>query len=92
MAVFGFRILSGFVFASTVWCPVRLIKSILSFSSGNGTVPSRNIILAKSLFLYQGFTKRCRLSVLTNSALVYEPKCGRRGGFAGVSDNEYSCT
>jgi hypothetical protein len=25
---------------------------------------------------YQGDTKRCRLSWLTNSALVYEPKCG----------------
>jgi hypothetical protein len=29
----------------------------------------------------QGLTKRCRLSWLTNSALVYEPKCG--GGIAG---------
>jgi hypothetical protein len=29
---------------------------------------------------YQGVTKRCRLSWLTNSALVYEPKCGGRGG------------
>ncbi len=28
----------------------------------------------------QGVTKRCRLSWLTNSALVYEPKCGGKGG------------
>jgi hypothetical protein len=29
----------------------------------------------------QGVTKRCRLSWLTNSALVYDPKClERRGG------------
>ncbi len=28
----------------------------------------------------QGVTKRCRLSWLTNNALVYEPKCGGRGG------------
>jgi hypothetical protein len=28
----------------------------------------------------QGVTKRCRLSLLTNSALVYEPKCGGGGG------------
>jgi hypothetical protein len=28
----------------------------------------------------QGVTKRCRLSWLTNSALVYRPKCGGRGG------------
>ncbi len=27
---------------------------------------------------------------LTNSALVYVPKCGGGGG-CGVSDNEYSC-
>ncbi len=30
-----------------------------------------------SRFRYaQGLNKRCRLSWLTNSALVYEPKCG----------------
>jgi hypothetical protein len=27
----------------------------------------------------RGVTKRCRLSWLTNSALVYEPKCGGKG-------------
>jgi hypothetical protein len=31
----------------------------------------------------QGFTKRCRLSWLTNSALVHECKCGGRRGVAG---------
>jgi hypothetical protein len=31
----------------------------------------------------QEVTKRCRLSWLTNSALVYEPKCGDRGGVTG---------
>jgi hypothetical protein len=41
----------------------------------------------------QGVTKTCRLSWLTNSALVYEPKCrGKGGGSCGVSANEYSCT
>jgi hypothetical protein len=40
----------------------------------------------------QGVTKRCRLSWLTNSALVYEPKCGGRGGVEGVSADENSCT
>jgi pentatricopeptide repeat protein len=39
---------------------------------------------------HQGVTKRCRLSWLTISALVYDPKCGRRGRVAGVSANEYS--
>ncbi len=29
----------------------------------------------------QGVTKRCRLSWLTNSALVYELKCGRMRGW-----------
>ncbi len=37
-----------------------------------------------------GVTKRCRLSWLTSSALVYEPK-GRGGGGCGVSANEYRC-
>ncbi len=32
----------------------------------------------------QGVTKRCRLSWLTNSALVYEPKCGGGGEVAGT--------
>ncbi len=31
----------------------------------------------------QGVTKRCRLSWLTNSVLVYEPKCGGEVGVAG---------
>ncbi len=39
----------------------------------------------------QGVTKRCRLSWLTNSALVCEPKCGGEGGCCGVSANDYSC-
>jgi hypothetical protein len=33
----------------------------------------------------QGVTKRYRLSLLTNSALVYEPKCGGRRELRGVS-------
>ncbi len=37
----------------------------------------------------QGVLKRCRLSWLTNCALVFELKCGGEGG--GVSANEYSC-
>jgi hypothetical protein len=44
----------------------------------------------------QGVTQRCRLSLLTNSALVYESQCGgmgwggEGGGGCGVSANEYS--
>ncbi len=32
---------------------------------------------------HHGVTKRCCLSWLTNSAFVYEPKCGSEGGVAG---------
>jgi hypothetical protein len=34
---------------------------------------------------HPGVTKRCRLSRLNNSALVYEPKCGGRGELRGLS-------
>ncbi len=43
----------------------------------------------------QGATKRCRLSWLTNSALVYEPIRGERGGGGGgvsVNSYRYGCT
>jgi hypothetical protein len=36
-------------------------------------------------------TKRCRLSWLTNSALVFESQLWGEGGGCGVSVNEYSC-
>jgi hypothetical protein len=39
----------------------------------------------------QGVTKRCRLSWLTNSALVYESNCGGWLWSSVVSANEYSC-
>jgi hypothetical protein len=39
----------------------------------------------------QGVTKRCRLSLLTNSALVYESQLPMRGRSCGVSPIEYSC-
>jgi hypothetical protein len=38
----------------------------------------------------QGCIKRFRRSWPTNSALVYEPKCGRGRGCRGVPDNVYS--
>ncbi len=42
----------------------------------------------------QGVTKRSRLSLLTNSALVYESQCGRMGGGVGRGDvaGSYLCT
>jgi len=39
----------------------------------------------------RGFRNWCRLSWMTNSALLYEPKCGGRGEVAESSANEYSC-
>ncbi len=40
----------------------------------------------------QGVTKRCSLSWLTKSALLYEAKCMGGRGSCGVSANECSCT
>ncbi len=39
--------------------------------------------LSGSVHLSQCWAGRCRLSWLINSALVFEPKCGGRGGVAG---------
>jgi hypothetical protein len=60
--------------------------------------PRLNINIIKYYIQYKirhrGVTKKCRLSWLTNSAIVYEPKCGRMGwmgwGGGGVSANEQS--
>jgi hypothetical protein len=49
------------------------------------------LTLAGNKLANPGVTKRCRLSMLTNGALVYQPKCGG-GGSCGVSANEHSCT
>ncbi len=54
--------------------------------------PSKMLIMSRifrtvlSKSCTRGVTKRCRLSWLTNSALVYEPTCGG-GGSCGVSVN-----
>ncbi len=37
------------------------------------------------IYYIQGVTMRCRLSWLTNSAFVYEPKCGGGGGLRFLS-------
>ncbi len=41
---------------------------------------------------HRGVAERRLLSWLSNSALVYEPKCGGDLGGGGVSANEYSCS
>ncbi len=47
--------------------------------------------LSTTSCIYQGVTKRCRLSWLTNSAIVYEPKCGGRG-LRGLSQRVQLCS
>ncbi len=42
---------------------------------------SKNKVLVVHVLPHQGVIKRCRLPLLTNSALVYESQCG--GGVAG---------
>jgi hypothetical protein len=41
--------------------------------------------LQGTVLISQGVTKRCRLSWLTNSAFVYQPKCEGRGELRGLS-------
>jgi hypothetical protein len=41
------------------------------------------LALAAVLTGLKGVTKRCRLSLLTNSGLVSESQCGGRGGVTG---------
>jgi hypothetical protein len=53
----------------------------------------RGLAIKQYMGKTQGVTTRCRLSWLTHSAFVYEPKCGGRGELGGgVSANEYRCT
>jgi hypothetical protein len=55
----------------------------LHLTSTPAPLPKVATRLAKSWLctetIGQGVAKRCRLSWLSNSALVYEPKCGGRG-------------
>jgi hypothetical protein len=69
------------------------VSSLIIFQEGVIFIPGVCCIICK-IFLHiaekkrvmwregqvRGVTKRCRLFWLTNSALVYEPKCGGRGG------------
>ncbi len=57
--------------------------------NANGTAKNS---LSGQYYWDQGVKKRCRLSWLTKSAFLYEPKCGEKGsGGYGVSATEYSC-
>jgi hypothetical protein len=78
------------VMASTTWHRQR------GLNSKRGPRSFRPLLLCLQKICYcQGVTRRCRLSWLTNSALVYESKCGGMGGGGEggcvASANEYSC-
>jgi hypothetical protein len=47
--------------------------------------------LGQNLSVPRGVTKRCRLSLLTNSALLIRVQMRGEGGSCGVSANEHSC-
>jgi hypothetical protein len=67
----------------------RIIRKGFFVKRRTGVVwMERRILWKKRVneYFLGGFIKRCRLSWLTNSGLVYEHKCGGRGGeFRGHS-------
>ncbi len=66
--------------------PSRFRGRFASHSSDTSSHPAR-----RQFFISRGI-QRDRLSLLTNSALVYESQCGAGGGGGcGVSANEYNC-
>jgi hypothetical protein len=80
-----FTFLSVYLIEGLTRQPARTIFA-LHFSDFTISVRETN----ERIGLQQGVTRRCRLSLLTNSAVVYESNCGGMGG-SGVSANEYSC-
>ncbi len=67
-------------------CTLSLVELIQIFVSFKRYCASpENLIQVAILVGNQEVTKRCRLSWLANSALVYGPKCGGKGGIAGYS-------
>jgi hypothetical protein len=62
-------------------CEWRLLSLFLIHSRPKNIIPVFKPSTVRSKD--QGVAKRCRLSLLTNSAFVYEPKGGGRGGVAG---------
>ncbi len=76
------------VIAKTLSCIESPFKATVFLTTG----PGKNFSFR--LTINQGVTNSCHLSLLTNSALLYESRCERMGwggGGCGVSSNEYSC-
>jgi hypothetical protein len=69
-----------------------LASTVETFGFVNGKKRSQQSIACYLLFMCcaQGITQSCRLFWLTNSDLLYEPKCGGNvgGGGCGISGNE----
>ncbi len=66
------------------WTVANNKSQLNIFQHQNGIdLGARNFLTRSHDSVLQGATKRCRLSLLTNSALVYESKCGGRGGVEG---------
>jgi hypothetical protein len=59
--------------------------------SGSRLLFSLFLFLTLGYVVAQGVIKRCRLSLLTNSALVIRVQMRGEGGSCEVSANEYSC-
>jgi hypothetical protein len=79
----------------TLHCKLISIYVFPEIKELRGLSPNFHIHVSVSdlQYVFQGVTKRCRLSWLTNNALVNEPKCGGgEGRSCGVPANEYSCT
>jgi hypothetical protein len=74
---------SSSVSSATTWMALKTITDrILSRGSMKPRCNSRQ-------WCEQGVKKRCRLYLLTNSALVYESQCGGiRGGGVGVAGSQ----
>ncbi len=70
-----------------LWVPLNLLWWLHCGPSRvrSSIVKSVEQTTVRNLKCNQGFTKRCRLSWLTNSALVIEPKCGVEGGWVAGS-------
>ncbi len=70
---------------------ISLDSTFKFFHTHSKRVPTQTVVLGYTVYTLclitftQGFTKRCRLSWLTNSALVYEPKSGGEGELRGLS-------
>ncbi len=70
-------------------CKLNTMQTILNFPPASTNIHTFSY---SPKYCPQGVTKRCRLSLLTNSALVIWVQMREEGGNAGVSAIEYCCS